>query len=377
MAAGMTLQIEHVDELRNRLNDQAKQCLTEDQLVPKVKIDVPVELGEISVQAIEEIQKLGPFGTEFPKPIFAIQDVSIKSLRKIGSAENHLKAELEDNSGTVDAVGFSKGYLADEIAPGVKASFIGDLQINEWQGNKKPQFMINDVLVDQWQLFDVRGKSKAMKWYDKVPENTSFIAFKEETIATYKSIISKEIILITDEMNVQVEPNVVLLDTPPGVQIIEGILAHIDIERIYTHFYMPDSQYFNGMPSREHFKWYYSFLKKRPAFDINKHIRALSEHIGLNIDVIIFMTKVFSELGFVTIENGLTTVVENAPKSNLNEANAYKMREQQIELEQKLLYATYRELKQWFDERLSSQGGKLNGFKTIRNNSRKLAEARN
>ena len=89
------------------------------------------------------------------------------------------------------------------------------------------------------------------------------------------------------------------------------------------------------------------------------------------------MTNVFSELGFVTIENGLTTVVENAPKSNLNEANAYKMREQQIELEQKLLYATYRELKQWFDERLSSQGGNINGFKTIRNNGRKLAEARN
>jgi single-stranded-DNA-specific exonuclease len=377
MAAGMTLGLEHVDELRTRLNAQAKQCLTDDQLVPKVKIDVPVELGEITVQAIEEIQKLGPFGTEFAKPIFAIQNVSIKSMRKIGSGENHLKAELEDMSGTVDAVGFSKGHLADEIAPGVKASFIGDLQINEWQGNKKPQFMMSDVLVEEWQLFDVRGKSKAMKWYEKVPENTSFIAFKEETISAYTSIINKEILLVSDETTIQVEPNVVLLDMPPTAQIIEKIIAHIEIERIYTHFYMPDSQYFNGMPSRDHFKWYYSFLKKRPAFDLNQHIRALSGHIGLNIDVINFMTKVFSELGFVTIENGLTTVVENAPKSNLNEANAYKMREQQIELEQKLLYATYRELKQWFDERLSSQGGNLDGFKTIRNDSRKLAEARN
>ena len=64
------------------------------------------------------------------------------------------------------------------------------------------------------------------------------------------------------------------------------------------------------------------------------------------------MTKVFFELGFVRIENGLTTVVENAPKRALTEAPSYKMRSEQIEFEQKLLYATYIELKQWFDERM-------------------------
>ena len=47
-------------------------------------------------------------------------------------------------------------------------------------------------------------------------------------------------------------------------------------------------------------------------------------------------------------------VNDNAPKKALSEASSYKKRSQQIELEQKLLYATYSELKQWFEERLSS-----------------------
>ena len=47
------------------------------------------------------------------------------------------------------------------------------------------------------------------------------------------------------------------------------------------------------------------------------------------------------------------------PKTSLTDANAYKERAHQIELEQKLLYATYIELKQWFNERLSSQGGNI------------------
>ena len=165
----------------------------------------------------------------------------------------------------------------------------------------------------------------------------------------------KEIVHVTAQADLtEMKRNIVLLDLPENVALLENLLQMVKIERIYAHFYTKNSAYMNGMPSRDHFKWYYGFLKKRPTFNLNQHIQQLSQHIGLNSEVIKFMTKVFFELGFVTIENGLTTVNENAPKTALSEAPSYKMRSQQIELEQKLLYATYSELKQWFDERLSS-----------------------
>ena len=77
MAAGMTLPLEHVDELRKRLHNQATAVLTDEQLVQKLYIDVPVDLSEVTVEAIEEIRKLGPFGTEFAKPVFALEKVNI------------------------------------------------------------------------------------------------------------------------------------------------------------------------------------------------------------------------------------------------------------------------------------------------------------
>ena len=67
----------------------------------------------------------------------------------------------------------------------------------------------------------------------------------------------------------------------------------------------------------------------------------------------IYDTGVF-ELDFVKMESGLTTVNVNAPKQALTEAPSYKQRSEQIEMEQKLVYAPYIELKQWFDERLTS-----------------------
>lgn len=354
MAAGMTLQLEHVDELRSRLNEQAKACLTEEHLTQKLAVDIPLSMDEISVAAIEEIAKLGPFGTSFPKPVYAIENVEIGSMRKIGAAGNHLKLEIKDQYTTLDAIGFDKGQLHDELTYDVKVSFVGDLQINEWQGNKKPQFMINDVQSTEWQLFDIRGIRQTARWLMTVPKDRAvFFAFRIETIHYYSSLIGLPIQLISEELsNLEKTDYIVLLDLPQNVQMLERVLERTAPSRIYAHFYMSDSQYFNGMPTREQFSWYYTFLKNRPSFNIKMHMNDLAKHTGWNVEVLKFMTKVFFELEFVKIDKGLANLVENAPKKVLSEAPSYKQRSEQIDMEQKLLYAPYIELKQWFDERI-------------------------
>ncbi|MDM5249466.1 MULTISPECIES: single-stranded-DNA-specific exonuclease RecJ [unclassified Lysinibacillus] len=354
MAAGMTLSSENVDELRSRLNAQARACLSEEQLTPVLNIDIPLKLDEISADAIEEISTLGPYGTDFPKPIYVLEDVEIASMRKIGAAENHIKMELTDGYEKLDSVGFNKGHLHDELTYGIKVSFTGDLQINEWQGRKKAQFMIEDVQTTEWQLFDIRGIRQTSRWLNTVPkEEATFIAFRSETVTYYQSLIGVPILAVDPMLSNVVQSNyLVLLDLPQNVQMLESVLRKAAPSRIYAHFYMPDSQYFNGLPTREQFSWYYKFLKNRPAFPLNMHLAELAKHTGWPLDALKFMTQVFFELDFVKMESGLTTVNVDAPKQALTEASSYKQRSEQIEMEQKLVYAPYIELKQWFDERL-------------------------
>ena len=354
MAAGMTLPLEHVDELRTRLDVQARACLTEEQLTPVVHIDIPLKMDEISAEAIEEIAKLGPFGTDFPKPVYVLEDVEIASMRKIGAAENHIKMELTDGFEKLDSIGFDKGHLHDELTYGIKVSFIGDLQINEWQGRKKAQFMIEDVQTTEWQLFDIRGIRQTSRWLHTVPkEEAVFLAFRLETITYYQSLLGVPILHVDETLsNVERTNFIVLLDLPMNVQQLERVLKKTAPSRIYAHFYMPDSQYFNGMPTREQFGWYYKFLKNRPAFPLNMHLADLAKHTGWPLETLKFMSQVFFELNFVRMENGLTTVNTDAPKQALSDAPSYKQRSEQIDMEQKLVYAPYIELKQWFDERL-------------------------
>lgn len=352
MAAGMTFPMEHVDELRTRLHKQASECLTEELLVPKLTIDVPINIGEVTVEAIEEMGKLRPFGVAFEKPIFSLQNVQVRSMRKIGANETHLKMELEDISGIIDVVGFNKGYLFDEISDGVELSIVGDLQVNEWQGRKKPQFLLSDVQTTEWQLFDYRGKGNTNQWFKIVPkENTSFIAFQEETIEYFQGTLPF-IHLIEEENLPQLSPFIVLLDLPKQIYTMEKLIEMAKPKRIYAVFYTPNPQFFNGMPTRKHFATYYSFLKNQPFINLQKHIQSVSNYIGLNEDTIKFMTKVFFELGFVTIDNGVISVNVDAKKRSLTEAATYQLREQQILIEQQFLYSTYTELKQWFQKRM-------------------------
>lgn len=350
MAAGLSLRVEDIPTLRDNLNMQAKEGLTEDQLMPKLAIDVPLSLDEIDVNVLEGLELLRPFGMDFAKPVYMLGNLSAASVRKIGAARNHMKLELTDGTQTLDVIGFGLGDIADNITPSIQLSVVGDLQVNEWNGNKKPQLLLKDILSNDWQLFDLRGIREVSRWLHTIPTaHTTFLAFHQRTIDQLQSSMNGNQIQLYGVEELPKDDFLVLLDIPSEASILEGIMQRSSPDRVYAHFYVPESKYFDGLPGRDQFGWYYSFLKSRGSFDINENGAKLTKHKGWRNDTVHFMSKVFFELGFVKIEDGVITFAETTTKRDLAEAPTYQKRERQIELEKKLLYAPYTELKQWFD----------------------------
>lgn len=356
MAAGMTLPAEHVEALRHRLHAQAQACLTPEQLQAKLTVDIPLTIDEITVEAIEDIAKLGPFGMHFAKPVYALENMQIASMRKIGAAQNHLKLEITDGAASIDAVSFNNGHLADELTYGVNVSFVGDVSINEWQGRKKPQFKVNDVQTEDWQLFDIRGIRQVSRWLHQVPiEDVQFIAFQQETVQQFASLIPKPIMLAEQSEDISRNGYVVIVDLPQNVQKLQTLLSDKKPARIYAHFFVKDSHYFNVMPSREQFAWFFKLLKQNPNLAWREHFPKIAQQFGIQQESLNFMTKVFFELQFVKIEKGLISVDPTAKKSVLTEAPAYKERQARMDMEQLLLYAPYAQLKEWFTAQMQSK----------------------
>ena len=355
MAAGMTLNIEDVDELRARLNKLATEQLTADDFVPVTEVEVVCEMDEVTLEAINEMGKLAPFGMNNPKPKVLIKDLSMANIRRIGSDKNHLKIVFEKDGQSLDSVGFGLGEKYNEISPISKISVVGELSINEWNNFRKPQIMLNDLAVEEWQLFDMRGIKAVKTTIEQLPrEKRKLIAFNQETITIHNLNEYREEIMIIDQVEKAIEYTggedyVCLLDLPKDGAFVTAIFSRNSPSRVYTFFLNQQSHFFSTIPTRDHFKWFYAFLAKKGRFDLKRHGADLAKHKGWTIETINFMSKVFFELEFVKIDEGFITLSNHAAKRDLSESKTYQEKQRQIELENKFLYSSYQQLKEWFD----------------------------
>jgi single-stranded-DNA-specific exonuclease len=367
MAAGMTLEVENIDSLRNRLVEKANNILSEEDFTPITKVDVSCKLEDITVKSIEEMQLLAPFGMHNPKPVVQVEDVTLANIRKIGAEQNHLKLVFEQEEHQLDSVGFGFGYIHDELSPTVTLSAIGELSINEWNNYRKPQLMLQDVKVDRWQLFDFRGTRNVDKLLKTVTstENSILITFQASLYESLKkkgfekNAIFVETNSVAQELNV-INKNLVLLDIPSSLDLLDSLFAQGKPNRIYTVFLQEADHFFATIPTRDHFKWYYGFLLKKGSFKLKEQGEQLAKHKGWSKETIEFMSKVFFELEFVTIENGVISTNSTSQKRDLAESKTYKQKQMQIELEKTLLYTSYMQLKQWFEERFQSSNAPVN-----------------
>lgn len=96
MAAGLSLDSKNIDSLRNKLNK--KTVLTEEDLIPKVYIDMQLPLENISFELLNELKVLEPFGKGNSKPIFGEKGLKLRRGMVLGVNKNVLKLVLETQS---------------------------------------------------------------------------------------------------------------------------------------------------------------------------------------------------------------------------------------------------------------------------------------
>lgn len=147
MAAGLSLERENVEPLRNRLNELAK--LGEDDFVRKIWIDVPMPLDYIDEPLIEELDLLEPFGQGNEKPLFAQKGLSIRSVRVLGKNRNVVKFSLASGQGMpMDALLFTNGdSFLEELLDSRKLDVIYYPTVNEYNGNKSLQIVIKNYKI--------------------------------------------------------------------------------------------------------------------------------------------------------------------------------------------------------------------------------------
>ena len=164
MAAGLSLEYEQVSQLRIALNENT--LLTEEDLIPKISIDVVLPIGYINEELIEELELLEPYGKGNTKPVFAERNLQIRRAIILGKNANVMKLQVvNEYEKVLDAMYFGDienflqnlvdGYGQGEVDKmfqnrdnKVKLSVTYYPNINEYGGNRTVQIIIQNYQIN-------------------------------------------------------------------------------------------------------------------------------------------------------------------------------------------------------------------------------------
>ncbi|MFS0672917.1 single-stranded-DNA-specific exonuclease RecJ [Ornithinibacillus sp. 179-J 7C1 HS] len=349
-AAGMTLPVENVALLEKELDTIIKQELTSEDFKQEVLVSKTLQLSDISEGLINEIGKLAPFGMANPKPKFHIK-CNPYEVRQLGNMKKHLKLMFNENGISLEGIAFGMGDLYSYISPKALVSVVGELGINEWNGIRKPQIVVEDMEIGHWQLFDHRGKKQVdiRDFLNQFDNHTVLYNEKFNTVHNFpdeiRQITYQEAVALDEKVDV-----LYLYDLPSDLEELRLIINKVKPVNIHACFYVENSAYLSAFPSREDFKWLYSVIWKKQVLDSRKDLNPIINAKKWHKDAVIFMLNVFSELEFVNINNGLIQLNKSPQKKDLQEASVYQERLKQTEIEKILYYATYEELLRWFQD---------------------------
>ncbi len=142
MAAGFTVKEENLPALTHTLRLRAAELGSE--AVSVLNVDCVVQPQDLTVEAVESLELLAPWGTGNARPVLALTGARLQSISKVGQGR-HLKLRMEYRGIPMDAIWFSAGDMDCPVTGGCRVDLAFTPQINEFRGVRGVQLQVVDM----------------------------------------------------------------------------------------------------------------------------------------------------------------------------------------------------------------------------------------
>lgn len=144
-AAGMTLQIEKINDFAAAFEAEVASTIQPDSLVPELLIDAPISFSEINPTFYSILTQMEPFGPENMRPVFVAKNVSDTGFSKIVK-DLHIRFVVRQQNITFSGIGFNLAEKFAILQSGKPFDIVFTIDENEWQGQKSLQLKVIDLL---------------------------------------------------------------------------------------------------------------------------------------------------------------------------------------------------------------------------------------
>jgi single-stranded-DNA-specific exonuclease len=145
-AAGLTIERQHIPAFREKFVEVSNRLLTDDDITPKLHLDLEIELSAIDDTFMEALEAFSPFGPQNMRPVFLTRNCEVVGQPYV-VGHNHLKMRVRKGDAVFDVIGFGFGDMARVISS--RGSLVDLAYVVEYN-------TYNDITRKQIRLKDIR-----------------------------------------------------------------------------------------------------------------------------------------------------------------------------------------------------------------------------
>ena len=156
MAGGFTFNVAKLEDIKQFMRDNIKDRLSTYLEQNDKYADLLLNCDAVNEKLVAELENLGPFGTDNPKPVIILKDAVVLNTKKFGRNKEHLRCIVGTNNVStavntlivnIFRVSENDVLLNTLGKVGTKCDLIGTLSINKWMNLNNIQFIVDDVIL--------------------------------------------------------------------------------------------------------------------------------------------------------------------------------------------------------------------------------------
>lgn len=159
LAAGFTIEEEKIEKVKRYFMECFSKKTRNVEEKKKYNIDMELPLELVGESLLQDIEKISPFGSENPHPLFLEKNLSFREIRKFGVDQRHFNGILVKEGKEYPAVGFDLGHrihLDTYSAQSFDIVYYPE-KVN-LHGEKMIQIRIKDIIIKD-EFYDIFIKS--------------------------------------------------------------------------------------------------------------------------------------------------------------------------------------------------------------------------
>ncbi len=170
LAAGLTVKRANLDAFRKKINEYAKDHLSDDIFKIRMESDCELNMADVNMELAEELTLLEPFGVGNASPCFAMKNVLVKRVTNIGGGK-HSRLVLEKDGICVTALYFGVSEIDLGFESGDMIDVLFHVDINDYKNVRSVQLILQDARVAQ---VYTNALEKNMRRYEEIRGGGSF-----------------------------------------------------------------------------------------------------------------------------------------------------------------------------------------------------------